>query len=46
MAAASGPPSFCTSAKIRLAAVSASLNFLTGVMPVRLFQIPTAVAAE
>lgn len=31
------PPSFCTSAKIRLAAVAASLNFFTGVTPVRLF---------
>ena len=40
-----GPPSFYNSAKIRLAAVAPSLNFLTGVTPVRLFQISTAVAA-
>ena len=38
-AALAGPVSFCTSAKMRFAATARLVNFLTGVTPVRLFQI-------
>jgi len=36
-----GAASFCTSAKMRFAATPAPVNFLTGVTPVRPFQIST-----
>src|ERR1035438_848497 len=44
-ASSEDPPSFCSCAKMRFAAVAPSLNFLTGATPVMLFQISTAAAA-